>query len=264
MAGRMYSRSTYFHRTGTIAFLAAAMLCGLCPVATPTALAQAHFGPAKRQPEKHSVRLYIEPTIYGTGSSSTDEQDMKINEYTTVTAHNTETDFSMMGLGVQPLAIAMGADFFVTPMFFLGPHISYGSTDRESTDHSSNDRDVAEGKSYNLMVQGGALFNLGDGIVKGSLRGGVGYYGNTDTRQIFDSGSLELDDVYEESALSWSVAAIVHFMLARKASLDLGVRYLNVGAHDIEANWKEDDTKFSHETNSSTLFSLLLGLSLYL
>lgn len=164
--------SASFRRTSVTAALTIMVFCGLLPVATGSARAQGHFGPGSPKAEKPTVRLYIEPSIYTTGSSSTDEQELELSKYSGITVHDTETDFSTVGMGTHPVTVAMGADFFISRVFFVGPHIGYGSTERKSKDHTNDERENSDSSTYNLMVQGGGLFALGN-TVKGSIRGGI-------------------------------------------------------------------------------------------
>ena len=259
-------RSTNIYSPMALAILTALAVLGALLAAPPAAQARERFRMPGNEIEekKPRVRLYIEPVIYSNGSTSTEEQDIEITEYSGVTVHEMENDFSHLGFGIDPLSVGIGADFFITDAFFIGPLISYGGNSRESKSGTDGGRDKVETSVYNAMIQAGGLFSMGR-MVKGSVRGGVGYYGRSDNDKSYSSsGTLQIDDEYTESALTWNVAAMVHFMLVPQASLDLGLRYFNIAAHDIEINWKEDDTKFSHETDALSAFSVIGGLSIFL
>ena len=260
-----YNLSALCRKTA-VAILTVLVSFGMLSTDPPAAQARDRYAPMELGPEKRPiVRLYVEPVLFAMGSSATDEQDVEIDENTKVTVHESETDFSHTGLGIDPLTIGIGADFLIANSFFIGPYIAYGSTTGETTDGTDGREDKGEHSTYNLMLQAGGIFSLGGDSVKASIRGGVGYYGRTDNSKSYStSGTLQVDDVYEESALSWTAAAIIHFMVVEQASLDLGVRYMNIAAHDIDVDWKQDDTKFSHETDAMGFFSVIAGLSVFL
>ncbi len=259
-------RSTDLYSRLTFAIVTALAVFVTSIAGPPAARERERFRmPEQRMEEKKPrVRLYIEPVLYSTGSTSTEEQEIELTEYSGITVHEMENEFSHVGFGIDPLTIGIGADFFITDALFIGPHLSYGSNSKDSKSGTDDEKDTAETSVYNAMLRAGGLFSMGR-LVKGSVRGGVGYYGRTDNEKNYSSsGTLLVDDVYKESALTWSLAAMVHFMLVPQASLDLGIRYFNIAAHDIEVDWKEDDTDFSHETDALSFFSIIGGLSIFL